>query len=126
MLKLLLFSLISHGGSLPSKSLYEEDTDFIQILTQVRNLLKTKSYQNLKETFKETLERPEEKNQFWIVEFYASWCGHCVHFAPTIKEFAGEIKEWTNLVKLGVIDCGNKENGDICRENQVQGKFKLL
>lgn len=107
MLKLLLFSLISHGGSLPSKSLYEEDTDFIQILTQ--------------ETFKETLERPEEKNQFWIVEFYASWCGHCVHFAPTIKEFAGEIKEWTNLVKLGVIDCGNKENGDICRENQVQG-----
>jgi len=107
MLNLLLITFISQGGCLPSKSLYEENTDYVQILTQ--------------ETFKETLERPEEANQFWIVEFYASWCGHCVHFAPTIKEFAEEIKDWTKLVKLGVIDCGNSENGEICQENQVHG-----
>jgi thiol-disulfide isomerase/thioredoxin len=24
----------------------------------------------------------------WIVEFYNSWCGHCIKFAPTWKEFA--------------------------------------
>ena len=24
----------------------------------------------------------------WLVEFYSSYCGHCVHFAPTFKELA--------------------------------------
>lgn len=24
----------------------------------------------------------------WIVEFYNSWCGHCINFAPVWKEFA--------------------------------------
>lgn len=27
----------------------------------------------------------------WVVEFYSSWCGHCVHFAPIYKEFAEDI-----------------------------------
>lgn len=22
----------------------------------------------------------------WMVEFYSSWCGHCIRFAPTFKE----------------------------------------
>jgi thiol oxidase len=28
----------------------------------------------------------------WIVEFYNSWCGHCIHFAPKWKDFATDIK----------------------------------
>jgi len=28
----------------------------------------------------------------WMVEFYSSWCGHCVHFAPTFKELAKDVK----------------------------------
>jgi thiol-disulfide isomerase/thioredoxin len=27
----------------------------------------------------------------WVVEFYSSWCGHCIHFAPTYKEFAADV-----------------------------------
>jgi thiol-disulfide isomerase/thioredoxin len=26
----------------------------------------------------------------WVVEFYSSWCGHCIHFAPKWKQFAAD------------------------------------
>ena len=29
---------------------------------------------------------------FWMVDFYNSWCGHCIHFAPTWKAFATDVK----------------------------------
>ena len=32
-----------------------------------------------------------DSDRAWIVEFYSSYCGHCVHFAPTYKEFSEEI-----------------------------------
>lgn len=28
----------------------------------------------------------------WIVEFYNSWCGHCIGFAPTWKKFSSEVQ----------------------------------
>ncbi|KAL8177480.1 UNVERIFIED_CONTAM: Sulfhydryl oxidase 1, partial [Gekko kuhli] len=28
----------------------------------------------------------------WVVEFYASWCGHCMQFAPTWKELARDVQ----------------------------------
>lgn len=29
-----------------------------------------------------------------VAEFYASWCGHCVHFSPVYKSLARDIKGW--------------------------------
>lgn len=28
------------------------------------------------------------KNKAYFIEFYSSWCGHCIHFAPIYKQFA--------------------------------------
>jgi len=28
----------------------------------------------------------------WYLQFYNSWCGHCVHFAPLYRQAAEEIK----------------------------------
>ena len=30
--------------------------------------------------------------KFWLVEFYNSWCGHCINFAPTYKKVASDFK----------------------------------
>ncbi|CAB1331911.1 unnamed protein product [Coregonus sp. 'balchen'] len=49
-----------------------------------------------------------------VVEFYASWCGHCIAFSPEWKRLARDIKEWKPAVDVAAIDCANEENGPIC------------
>lgn len=50
----------------------------------------------------------------WIVEFYSSWCGHCQRFAPHWKAFAAEVKNWKDVIGIGVIDCANEVNNPVC------------
>lgn len=42
------------------------------------------------ETFHQVME--SKPGVVWVVEFYNSWCGHCIHFAPTWKKLATEMK----------------------------------
>jgi len=57
----------------------------------------------------------------WVVEFYSSWCGHCIHFAPTYKEFAADVFGWKDVISVGAIDCAAEENMPTCREYEVMG-----
>jgi len=57
----------------------------------------------------------------WIVEFYSSWCGHCIHFAPTFKEFAADVHAWRDVISVAAIDCAQDENMPTCREYEVMG-----
>eukprot|EP00092_Neocalanus_flemingeri_P008430 GFUD01009086.1.p1 GENE.GFUD01009086.1~~GFUD01009086.1.p1 ORF type:complete len:591 (-),score=71.88 GFUD01009086.1:87-1859(-) len=62
------------------------------------------------------------KDHAWIVEFYASWCGYCRNFAPTFKEFAGEVFGWKDVIKVASIDCGDEINNEqICKHANITG-----
>ncbi|XP_029003372.1 sulfhydryl oxidase 1 [Betta splendens] len=56
-----------------------------------------------------------------VVEFYASWCGHCVAFAPVYKELARDIKEWKPALDLAAIDCAAKDNRRFCSSYGITG-----
>ncbi|XP_037789545.1 sulfhydryl oxidase 2-like isoform X1 [Penaeus monodon] len=55
----------------------------------------------------------------WVVEFYNSWCGHCINFAPTWKLFAKDVWDWQHTIKVGVIDCSVDDAIPICREYEI-------
>ncbi|NXO04427.1 QSOX1 oxidase, partial [Rhinopomastus cyanomelas] len=57
----------------------------------------------------------------WAVEFFASWCGHCVHFAPTWRALARDIREWRPAVMLAAIDCANEDNQQVCSDFGITG-----
>ncbi|XP_028855478.1 sulfhydryl oxidase 1-like isoform X1 [Denticeps clupeoides] len=56
-----------------------------------------------------------------LVEFYASWCGHCVAFSPVWKALARDTREWKPAVDLVAIDCAFEENSRVCRDFGIAG-----
>mmetsp|Transcript_987 Transcript_987/g.2661 ORF Transcript_987/g.2661 Transcript_987/m.2661 type:complete len:727 (-) Transcript_987:347-2527(-) len=49
--------------------------------------------------------RADSSGRTWVVEAYASWCGHCQAFAPTYQMFAYNLSVWSDRVRVGGIDC---------------------
>ncbi|VDO37409.1 unnamed protein product [Haemonchus placei] len=54
-----------------------------------------------------------------FVEFYSSWCGACIAYAPTFKEFARHIALWKPFVQVTVVNCADDKNLPLCREHSV-------
>uniref|UniRef100_A0A5F8GCP6 Sulfhydryl oxidase n=1 Tax=Monodelphis domestica TaxID=13616 RepID=A0A5F8GCP6_MONDO len=52
----------------------------------------------------------------WVVEFFASWCGHCIAFAPKWKALANEVKDWRPVLNVAALDCADEVNSEICRD----------
>jgi thiol-disulfide isomerase/thioredoxin len=44
-----------------------------------------------------------------VIEYYASWCPHCRHFAPTYEAVGSHFLDSPNpLVQIARIDCANE------------------
>ncbi|KAL0978978.1 hypothetical protein UPYG_G00178780 [Umbra pygmaea] len=52
----------------------------------------------------------------WLIQFYSSWCGHCIQYSPTWKALAGDVKDWEQAIRVGVLDCAQENNFDTCKE----------
>jgi len=66
--------------------------------------------------FKETI---HGQTTAWIVEFYNSWCGHCVRFAPEWIKLAQDVKAWNKIMGIAAIDCAVEENVKMCQQYAV-------
>ncbi|CAL8343634.1 unnamed protein product [Lota lota] len=55
----------------------------------------------------------------WLVQFFSSWCGHCIQFSSTWKALAHDIKDWDTVIHIAVLDCAQDDNFDICKEYGV-------
>ncbi|XP_028664939.1 sulfhydryl oxidase 2 [Erpetoichthys calabaricus] len=65
------------------------------------------------ETLKKSL---QNSSTAWLVQFYSSWCGHCIQYAPTWSALAGDVKDWDTAIRIGVLDCADEKNFDTCKE----------
>ncbi|GIY53600.1 sulfhydryl oxidase 1 [Caerostris extrusa] len=59
-------------------------------------------------------------SKVWIIEFYNNWCGHCIRYAPTWKQFAREITTWKRIVDIAVVNCNDAQNVKLCRFYEVE------
>lgn len=57
----------------------------------------------------------------FLLELYATWCGHCAAFAPVFRSLARDISEWKPAVDLVAIDCADEENRKACTNLGVSG-----
>uniref|UniRef100_A0A8P4KF94 Sulfhydryl oxidase n=1 Tax=Dicentrarchus labrax TaxID=13489 RepID=A0A8P4KF94_DICLA len=56
----------------------------------------------------------------WLVQFYSSWCGHCIQYSSTWKALAQDVKDWQQAVSVAVLDCAQEENFDVCKEFSIK------
>uniref|UniRef100_H3CKK5 Sulfhydryl oxidase n=1 Tax=Tetraodon nigroviridis TaxID=99883 RepID=H3CKK5_TETNG len=56
----------------------------------------------------------------WLLQFFSSWCGHCIQYSSTWKVLAEDVKDWQAVIAVSVLDCAQEENHEICREFGIQ------
>ncbi|XP_006819345.1 sulfhydryl oxidase 2-like [Saccoglossus kowalevskii] len=61
------------------------------------------------------------KPNAWIIEFYSSWCGHCIRFAPTWRQLANDIQDWHDVINIAAMDCSLEPNLHVCRDYDIGG-----
>ncbi|XP_071328450.1 sulfhydryl oxidase 2 [Trachinotus anak] len=56
----------------------------------------------------------------WLVQFFSSWCGHCIQYSSTWRALAQDVKDWQQAISVAVLDCAQEENFDVCKEFSIR------
>uniref|UniRef100_A0A8B9FTX9 protein disulfide-isomerase n=1 Tax=Amazona collaria TaxID=241587 RepID=A0A8B9FTX9_9PSIT len=76
----------------------------------------------LNESFKES-----RKDDIWLVDFYAPWCGHCKKLEPVWNEVGIEMRNMGSPVKVGKIDAISfSSKHDLVRGNFMKPSVLIL
>ena len=54
-----------------------------------------------------------------LIQFYNSWCGHCISFAPYFKKFLKSVIKWQDLISISVVDCSLDVNLKVCTDYKI-------
>eukprot|EP01043_Picozoa_sp_COSAG02_P108795 COSAG02_NODE_44840_length_362_cov_1.083650_2_plen_83_part_01 len=71
---------VQMAGLAEGQEYFGEDPGHVELLT-------TESFE----------EKVLESSDFWLVEFYAPWCGHCQKLAPEWLDAAKRLKDTARL-----------------------------
>ncbi|KAF7636504.1 Sulfhydryl oxidase [Meloidogyne graminicola] len=55
----------------------------------------------------------------FFVEFYSSWCGHCIEYKPLYVKIATAMRRWRKVVVIAVLNCADEINAPVCREHAI-------
>ncbi|KAK2943215.1 putative Protein disulfide-isomerase [Blattamonas nauphoetae] len=59
-----------------------------------------------------------DPSEYWVIKFFAPWCGHCRNFAPIYLQLAESMKDVKHL-RFAEIDC--EAQGETCRPFKTRG-----
>ncbi|XP_045052960.2 sulfhydryl oxidase 2 isoform X2 [Desmodus rotundus] len=55
----------------------------------------------------------------WLVQFYSSWCGHCIGYAPTWRALARDVQDWAAAIRVAALDCAEERNHEVCQAYDI-------
>ncbi|CAH2305889.1 dnaJ homolog subfamily C member 10 [Pelobates cultripes] len=93
---------------------YEGHHNAEQILEFIQDLQHPSVVTLTPETFKE-LVKWRKKDEIWVIDFYAPWCGPCQALMPEWKRMARNIN---SMISVGSVDC--QKYGYLCSQERVQ------
>nr|XP_033802076.1 dnaJ homolog subfamily C member 10 [Geotrypetes seraphini]XP_033802077.1 dnaJ homolog subfamily C member 10 [Geotrypetes seraphini]XP_033802079.1 dnaJ homolog subfamily C member 10 [Geotrypetes seraphini] len=93
---------------------YEGHHSAEQILEFVQDLMNPSVVSLTPETFSELVNR-RKRDEIWVVDFYAPWCGPCQALMPEWKRMARFLN---GLISVGSMDC--QKYNFLCQQENVQ------
>ncbi|XP_053327632.1 dnaJ homolog subfamily C member 10 isoform X2 [Spea bombifrons] len=94
---------------------YEGHHDAERILEFIQDLQNPSVVALTPETYKELVKR-RKRDEIWVVDYYAPWCGPCQALMPEWKRMARLLN---GLINVGSVDCQKYSN--LCNQEHVQG-----